>query len=426
MGANQSVSSMIKEAFPWVVIVKCSCHMAHLVASYACKKLPKSMEDICRSIYSHFTHSHKRQHAFLEFQKFYQVDMHKILQAGQTRWLSVKAAVDRILEQWDALSAYYRLLLVEDPTKLNELVYTNLNPVMKCMFEFVAFALGLLTEFNVAFQADKPLFYRLKLETESLIKESSLSFMKKDYVKSTNAFQINVNDPSVYLPLENIYLGPNGQDSLLTLKSDPGVPHDAVEKILRAAQSFYIEAVQQIQTRFRFDDDIYKYAEMVDPVSAQSLRPGSLQPFIRNSGKLSWDGNKIEQEWMKQSLINVENIENMDAVTYWRLVFSKKNSAGIELYANLKLAVIFVFTLPFSNVVVERFFSAVKIIKTDRRNLLKTETLRGILKTKYGMKRAQESATCIRGDEQLLLHMKRVKASATIGKKDEGVESDSD
>ena len=129
---------------------------------------------------------------------------------------------------------------------------------------------------------------------------------------------------------------------------------------------------------------------------------------------------------LKQSLTNVENIENMDAVTYWRLVFSKKNSAGIELYANLKLAVIFVFTLPFSNVVVERFFSAVKIIKTDRRNLLKTETLRGILKTKYGMKRAQESATCIRGDEQLLLHMKRVKASATIGKKDEGVESDSD
>jgi len=64
------------------------------------------MEDICRSIYSHFTHSAKRQHAFIEFKKFYQVDMHRILQAGQTRWLSVKAAVDRILEQWDALSAY--------------------------------------------------------------------------------------------------------------------------------------------------------------------------------------------------------------------------------------------------------------------------------------------------------------------------------
>ena len=192
MGAHESVSSMIKQKFPWVVIVKCSCNMVHLVASYACKKLPKSMEDICRSIYSHFTHSAKRQYAFIEFQKFYQIDMHRILQAGQTRWLSVKAAVDRILEQWDALSAYYRVLLVEDPTKLNELVYTNLNPIMNCLFEFVAFALGLLTDFNVAFQADKPLFYCLKQETESLIKELSLNFLQKDYVKSTSAFEINV------------------------------------------------------------------------------------------------------------------------------------------------------------------------------------------------------------------------------------------
>ena len=79
--------------------------MVHLVASYACKKLPESMEDICQSIYSHMTHSAKRQHAFIEFQKLYQVEMHRILQAGQTRCLSIKAAVDRILEQWDGLCA---------------------------------------------------------------------------------------------------------------------------------------------------------------------------------------------------------------------------------------------------------------------------------------------------------------------------------
>jgi hypothetical protein len=42
----------------------------------------------------------------------------------------------------------------------------------------------------------------------------------------------------------------------LGLKSDLGAPQDAVEKILRAAQSSYIEAVQEIQTEFRFDFDI--------------------------------------------------------------------------------------------------------------------------------------------------------------------------
>ena len=81
----------------------------------------------------------------------------------------------------------YRILLVEDSTKLNEIAYTNLNPIMKCLFEFVAFSLGFLTDFNVAFQADKPLFSRLKQETESLIKELSLNFLQKDFVESTKS-----------------------------------------------------------------------------------------------------------------------------------------------------------------------------------------------------------------------------------------------
>ena len=114
----------------------------------------------------------------------------------------------------------------------------------------------------------------------------------------------------------------------------------------------------------------------------------------------------------RPGLIDTENIETVDAVTYWRLVLVKKNAPGTKLYSSLKPAVLFIFTLPFSNVIVERFSSAVKVIKIDRQNKLKTETLRGILKTKYGMKRAQESAEC--EDYQLLHHMRRVKASTTI------------
>ena len=88
---------------------------------------------------------------------------------------------------------------------------------MKYRHECVTFAKGLLPEHNVAFQADKPLFYRMKLQTESLTKELSLTFTKKDNVNSTKVFQLNVNDPSVYRPLKNIYLGPTEEDTLSTL-----------------------------------------------------------------------------------------------------------------------------------------------------------------------------------------------------------------
>ena len=46
--------------------------------------------------------------------------------------------------------------------------------------------------------------------------------------------------------------------------------------------------------------------------------------------------------------------------------------AEYNLYPNLKPAVLFISTVSFSNVNVERFFSAIKVVKTDRQNKLKT------------------------------------------------------
>lgn len=65
MGAHNSVAQLVKKNYPYVVIVKCSCHSIHLVASYACKKLSNSLEDMCRTIYNH-----KRQRELETFQKF--------------------------------------------------------------------------------------------------------------------------------------------------------------------------------------------------------------------------------------------------------------------------------------------------------------------------------------------------------------------
>ena len=48
-------------------------------------------------------------------------------------------------------------------------------------------------------------------------------------MNSTNVFQLSMNDWSVYLSLESIYLGPSEQNSLLALKSDHGVPYYMAE-----------------------------------------------------------------------------------------------------------------------------------------------------------------------------------------------------
>ena len=63
-GENHSVSQLLKSEVGYVQVVKCSCHLIHLVASKAALKLPKSVEDLCRDVYAHFHRSSKRQDTF--------------------------------------------------------------------------------------------------------------------------------------------------------------------------------------------------------------------------------------------------------------------------------------------------------------------------------------------------------------------------
>lgn len=106
-GSHNSVAQRMRETYPGLTLSKCICHSLHLCASEACKELPRAAEDLARDIYNYFKNSSKRQAQFLEFQKFFEVDIHKILRPSQTRWLSLQQVVERILEQWDPLLHFF-------------------------------------------------------------------------------------------------------------------------------------------------------------------------------------------------------------------------------------------------------------------------------------------------------------------------------
>lgn len=107
-GEYHSVVTLLKEKLPNLFVMKCLCHSAHLCASHACEKLPRSIENLVRDIYSHFSHSAKRLQEYKTFQHFTKTEPHKLLKPAQTRWLSLEQCVQRVLEQWPALEAYFK------------------------------------------------------------------------------------------------------------------------------------------------------------------------------------------------------------------------------------------------------------------------------------------------------------------------------
>jgi len=107
-GSKHSVKVLFEKDIPYLYSMKCICHSLALVASYATKKIPDSVEKIVREIYTYFMYSFKRQNEYKQFQTFCELRPHTILKPCQTRWLSLHSCIKRLLEQLNALKLYFQ------------------------------------------------------------------------------------------------------------------------------------------------------------------------------------------------------------------------------------------------------------------------------------------------------------------------------
>lgn len=101
VGVKHSVSSLLKQEVPDVVIIKCICHSLHLCAENAAKTLPRQLEYLVREAHNWFCNSPKRKD---QYKKLYKVmngdeakkDPKKIAGLSGTRWLARYSAINTI------------------------------------------------------------------------------------------------------------------------------------------------------------------------------------------------------------------------------------------------------------------------------------------------------------------------------------------
>ncbi|XP_008181153.1 uncharacterized protein LOC103308832 [Acyrthosiphon pisum] len=60
-GSKHSVKVLFEKDIPYLYSMKCICHSLVLVASYATKKIPDTIEKLVGEIYTYFMYSFKRQ-----------------------------------------------------------------------------------------------------------------------------------------------------------------------------------------------------------------------------------------------------------------------------------------------------------------------------------------------------------------------------
>ncbi|KAK3931743.1 Zinc finger protein 862, partial [Frankliniella fusca] len=388
-GTNNSVASRLQESYKGVIVNKCRCHSLHLCASEACKELPRCIEDLARNIYGIFKNSSKRQAEYAEFQEFYHTDPHKILRPSQTRWLSLQSVVNRILEQWDHLKAYFQLKVLDARViaATNVLNYMN-DPTTKQYYHFLQWALPRFVDLNELFQSDRPLITIVHKKMCAAYKHLILAFMDRAHVKRTPLDQINPLDTSKHIPLSNIYLGVK----VLKGFSEPPISNHPdkvnMEKCFRdRCKAFLVKGCTEMRQRFDFNSNS-PFARMacLSPAEAMSrTKEPTLLHLIETVPRICDpnDLDRVQQLDDQWQLLDkrefTDGMKEMEVDDFWITVRDYTDLDGKQIFKELDTFALHVLSLPHSNAACERCFSKINLIKTKIRNRMMTETLNGLL-----------------------------------------------
>ncbi|XP_066983819.1 uncharacterized protein [Macrobrachium rosenbergii] len=392
MGVNNSVSSHFRSDCPGLVVMKCICHSAHLCASQACRSLPRRCEDLAREVYNFFKCSSKRQSEYKQFQSFCDLKPHKVLHPSQTRWLSLVAVVQRLLEQWEALKLFFSEKWLTEKLLAIELIINSLHdPFMKLYFMFLDWVLPNFTEFNKFFQSDKAVITVLHDKVSMLFRDLLLSFMDRTYVMKTDLNTVNPERRDRHLSDSQMYLGVKVMQGL----NNPSIQEKKAQQqeFFQRCRSFLVVACTEIKKRYNFNDGVLSKLNCLCPKNALSSefreRIPSLFPLASELPLIVPPDDhsllqKLDDQWRMFPILQHElkNLVNESPDKFWGEV-SQKESSFSDL-ANFALTAL---CLPHSNAECERVFSKVNLFKTKQRNRLKTRTANGALL----------SASCIKG-----------------------------
>lgn len=133
---------------------------------------------------------------------------HKLLHPSQTRWLSLVAVVDRLLEQWDALKLFFTDCWLNERLLSTELIFNSLNdPFIHLYYLFLSWILPKFTNFNKLFQSEKVVITSLNGKVREMYKDILLCILDRDYVNKTELSAIDLERQEKWLKDEQIYLG---------------------------------------------------------------------------------------------------------------------------------------------------------------------------------------------------------------------------
>ncbi|XP_034536243.1 uncharacterized protein LOC117810492 [Notolabrus celidotus] len=270
-GRHNSVISRLKTSQPHVQDLGCICHLVQLATGCGIRAAQVPVEDILVGIYTHFDKSAKRCEIYKDFVDFTDSDHLKLLRYCSTRWLSLLTCIQRVLNQWDALKAYFTSHEeVEKSAKVRNLANHLCDPIVKTYFKFLSAALKPLSEFNIAFQSEGVQIHRLEEEMCRLIRRILGYLIPAKAMVGVPLREVEYGEGH-QLADEELFIG---ADTKAFMRSEE-LPVSAKKKIFQSVRRFYEAVLQKMFSSFPLDHPLLRDLKVLDPAARLDITPGT-------------------------------------------------------------------------------------------------------------------------------------------------------
>ena len=261
-GMRKGVFSFLQKLQPSLHLAGCPCHLVHHAAEKGASCLPFSIDEILVDTFYYFKHSSKWLAALEEKQLLFDVTDINILKHVLTRWLSIGRSLQRVLENWDALKAYFKEERKEATTQQQK---SNRNPQSRLqrLEEFFAspskwlyciflqFAIKPFDEFNTIMQSEAPMIHLLRLNLHKLLNSLFNRFLKPSCRLGKNLLEVKFEDTNNYRKDDEIIIGDEARRFIGNAK-DNYLKSSKVQEFYGELKMFYVESCRYLRAEVAY------------------------------------------------------------------------------------------------------------------------------------------------------------------------------
>lgn len=174
-------------------IGSCLIHVVHNTFLHGLECLSIDVSDFIIKVYYFFDNRAKRWKEFEDQQRKLKLPKHKFIKHASTRWLTLKDAAERVLEQFPALLKYFlEHIALKDSITAKRKAYIDIveylkNPLLQGTLHFAVFLSKIYTKnFTELMQREEPLIHILYQQLEKIIKLLMSNFLKSSAIQEVD------------------------------------------------------------------------------------------------------------------------------------------------------------------------------------------------------------------------------------------------